>query len=542
MKKGAIGGPDAENPGGTEGFIPARGANGQPRMTQQPIGAMFSEVASIFEIEYDHEARNFYDSPYKIRVTSKPKRLLQEQFNLDEIGSSPATIINQRYLESLAFIAPTSLQWVYGRFGMEDERALVVEGWIEPCEKFPEGLYGMIVGDQMAGKLKPYAYHRLDGRPDCGIVHFGYENAPGRVAYRTPCDDLVPLQRERNELQSILILHAKRASNAVWFIPDSANVSKTSGEEGMVVRYSALTNTPPPSRQPGLDPPRSIIERMQMLDQEMEAIVGSAEILRGDVPAGVKAYAAIETLEQKANQSMAELKINWANGWGRWADITLGIFKEYGITPRTHTYMGENGMWAMKQFSRADLRGALQIKADPGLNRPTSTIAKRAIFEQGARIGLFNPGDPMEKFRGWEILGMPDMMKDLDMDTQHSAKENDAWLSIFTRKERMPLPIVSPEVDNHIVHIASHRRFCLGDEFQALPQEAKVIVYSHIGMHKAIMAQEMGMQAQAQQNSNKQVGQNEGGMRNRAPSASEGEQVTAQGGAASQPARANALE
>jgi len=135
---------------------------------------------------------------------------------------------------------------------------------------------------------------------------------------------------------------------------------------------------------------------------------------------------------------------------------------------------------------------------------------------------------------------MPDMMKDLDMDTQHAAKENDAWLSLFTRQEKVPLPIVSPEVDNHIVHIASHRRFCLGDDFQALPQEAKTIVYAHIAMHKSIMAQEMAAQMQSQQNANKSVGQNEGGMRNRAPS--QGEQLTAQGGAASQPARANALE
>jgi hypothetical protein len=502
---------------------------------------MYSDIVNIFQMEYDHEAPSFYESPYKIRVSTKPKRMIEEQYGIRELGGSLANLVNQRYLESLAFIAPTTQQWVYGRFGTEEDRVTVIEGWIEPCEAFPNGMYGIIAGDKVVGKLTEFPYHGLDGRADSGIVHFGYECAPGRVAYRTPCDDLIPLQRERNELQSILILHSKRAANAVWFIPDSANVNKTSGEEGMVVRFTALPNTPPPTRQPGLEAPRTLIERIAMIDAEMEAIAGSVDVLRGETPRGVSAYAAIEALEQKANQGLAELKINWANGWARWSESMLGIFKEYAIDPRTATFMGENGIWSMKQFKSADLRGALQIKADAGLNRPTSSISRRAIYEQGARIGLTNPQDPMDKYKGWEVLGMPEMMKDMDLDQQHAAKENDAWVSVFVKREQAPMPEVSPEIDNHMMHISSHRRFALSDIFYGLNPQAKQIILAHIGQHRMIVAQEqmamMGGQPQKPQSL-------EGGMRNRGggapkPSPTEGQMATSEGGAASQPARAN---
>ena len=541
MESGNVDGQDGMNPGGTAGFVPAYDDQGKPKMTERPKGAMFSEVATIFEMEYDHEARSFYESPYKIRVRSRPKRLMQEQFSIDEVSGSLTNLISQRYLESLAFIAPTSQQWVYGRAGDSADRVTVVEGWIEPCEKFPKGLYGIIVGDQVVDKLTPLPYHDLAGKERCPIVHFGYEYAPGRVACRCPTDDLLPLQRERNELQSILILHSKRSANAVWFIPDSANVNKTSGEEGMVVRYSAMTGTPPPSRQPGLEAPRILTERMAMIDNEMEAIAGSMDVMRGETPPGVTAYAAIEALEQKANQGLAELKINWANSWARWADIALGIFKEFGIDPRTATYMGENGVWSMKQFTSADLRGALQIKADPGLTRPTSSISRRAIYEQGARIGLTNPADPVERYKGWEILGMPEMMKDADLDTQHAAKENDAWVNIFTKGEQVPLPVVSPEIDNHMVHITAHRRFCLSDIFAELAPEAKTIILAHLANHKMVMAQEMAASQGAPPSSppTGQAGKLEGGMPPKA-SPTEGQLLVNEGGAASQPGRANA--
>jgi hypothetical protein len=316
-------------------------------------------------------------------------------------------------------------------------------------------------------------------------------------------------------------------------------MSKTTGEEGVTIKYTPLSNTPPPSRQPGLNPPSILIERMSMIDMEMESIAGAMDVLRGEAPKGVKAYAAIESLEQQAKQNLAEPYINWANGWGCWSEQMLGIFKEFGVDARTHTYLGENGMWAMKKFTNADLRGALQIKADAGLNKPTSHASRRATYEQGIRLGLTNPADPAERYKGWEILGMPEMMKDNDLDLQHVAKENDAWISVFVKGEKPDaLPMVNPEIDNHMIHITGHRRFCLSDNFTGLRPEAKTIILAHIGQHKMALAQEQ-MAAMASQ----APGAVEGNMRNTAPKASpsEGEMATAEGGASSQPARANAL-
>jgi len=526
----------------SQGFMPAVDQFGAPVMGQRPRGNLFTEMATPFEMEYDHEASDNDDSLYNLRIRTRDKAWAKERFGMsdeDLRGSLASTalssIVQQRYLESLAFISPLSYQLYFSRPHREN-RVLTTELWINPTIENPNGIYGIMVGNTVVFK-GPYKYHSIESKPGQPvpmrpIVHIGYEIAPGRLAYRTPADDLVVKQRTRNELESIWKLHSRRAANSVIWIPDGSNVSKLQGEEGLVIRYTAMAGMQPPRREPGLESPRFIADWIKLIDMEMEDIAGVADIMRGEAPAGLESYAALQALETKAMQALSEPKTMWANGWAQWAKQILGIFKEYAVDDRDFSMQGDNGQWAVSKFSASDLRGAIHIVPDLQNLGPSSPVAKSARLEQAQRMMLFNPQDPEERMKGLEIINLPEIMQDFKMHKQAAAQENDAFHSIFVAGQLGTPPPANALLDNHMVHQNVHTRFAFSDKGKALPPLGKAALMGHMAQHAAYLIQQQQAQARAM-SAQPQPGQRGG------EGPSEAKVVKSEAGAASQPERAN---
>jgi len=523
------------------GFAPAFDPMGAPIMGQRPRGALYSEIATVFEMEYDHEASSFENSMYALRVRTRDREWAKATFGMsdeDLKNSAPpmSSIVQQRYLESLAFISPLSYQ-LYSARAYRENRILTTELWVNPTVENPEGMYGIQVGNEIVWK-GPYKYHGPDSnqespRPMRSIVHFGYEVAPGRVAYRTPADDLVSKNRTRNELESIYKLHSRRSANSILWIPDGSNMSKMVGEEGLIVRYTAMSGVQPPRREQGLETPKFIEMWLQRIDQEMEELSGAVDVLRGEAPAGLEAYAALQALEAKAMQALSEPKALWSLGWSEWSYQMLGIFKEYCVDSREYSFRGENGSWAVEKFKAADLKGGVRIVPELTQLGPSSAVARRAAYEQGVRLGMVNINDPQERYTGWKILGLPEAMPEVDLDIRAAARENDQFVEIFVKKAQGNPPPINPQLDNDMVHLSTHRKFAFTDKFKQLDVLGQAEFFGHMAQHEAnILRKQLAAQAQASPQS--QEGRN--AERN---GPSESKTVKSEAGSASQPERAN---
>jgi hypothetical protein len=488
-------------------------------------------------MEYDHEADDFYKSLYALRMRSRDREWVKSRFGLsdEELKASTSQmspLIQQRYLQSLAFISPLSYQ-IYFAKPFRENRVLVSEMWIDPTRDNPEGVYAIMIGDIIAYQ-GPYKYHAPDSQPDSPkpmrtIAHFGYQVAAGRVAYRTPADDLTMKQRTRNELEAIWKLHSRRAANSILWLPDGTKISKMTGEEGLVARYTSMSGVSPPRREGGLESPRFVKEWMELIDAEMEEIAGSVDVMRGEAPPGLEAYSALQALEAKAVQALSEPRALWVAGWAEWSRQMLGIFKEYAIDDRELPLRGDNGAWAIQKFKAADLTGGVRIIPNLTQQGPSSPVAQAARLEQSIRVGLVNPMDPQEKYKALEIIGIPELMKDMDLDVQAAAQENDKFIEIFVNGTPGEPPAVNPFIDNHIIHRASHRRFALTDKAKKLGPLGEAALYGHIAQHDAYI-----MQAIMQQQGPQPLSQ-EGRM----GGPSESKTVKSEAGSASQPARAN---
>jgi len=468
--------------------------NGKPIGMKQPRGRHYTEIKSIFDCDYDYEVPTIEDSPYFIVRELQSYQWVKETFGksvADKAQLERGQTDRQTYFsQALAYTATHPGRYMSHAPGNSEPRVRVTRLWMRPSDQYPEGMYAVLLGDNEVAESLDLPYHQHTahgGQAFVPIVHTKFDHVPGRVAGKTRADDIRHKQFQRNRLEAILELHSRRMANSMWLLPDGVGVSRISGEQGQFLRYNALAGVPAPQRVPGDNPPPYLLQWVEFIDHEMDDIFGSKEILRGEVPEGVSAYAAIALIDERARQGQSSLLENWTLGWMKWTVQNLDIWREYAENERTLAAAGGGhnpGVWEIQKFNKADLKGAMDIDVESGESRPTTMIAKRAALEQAARTGALNVMDPMERYRYLSALGIEELVEDFQLDLKEAEQEND----LFAQGQ----PILPPMPwQNHALHISRHRRFIMSDVYKSLPPPMQAEVLNHMMLHSNILADQM---------------------------------------------------
>ena len=473
-----------------QGMCPKCGANQQftPGQTfeEYPKGKLVAEVLSPFEIYADMEAGRIELSPYVMRVRSwniqHAKNLWPEKAT--EMKADSRGDMTQMYLERLAYTgsskADTALSG-YGGAAGKDPRVTIYEVYIRPTQELPDGLYAVMAGDLLVEK-GPIPYHDSEGNPIIPITHFKYKQVPGRLWGKTPIDDLVPKQRQRNELESFIMLIINRMAAPGWFLPINSGAANMSGEPGWVQEINtAATGGALPIAQQGVNIPVSVTNLLEKYDSEFEELGKTFNIIKGEAPRGVSAYSALQLLDERGQAGFADIFLNFQFGWKRWAGYVLDIFREYANDDRIRAFTDEVGKWAIEKFRGSDLTGKVNVSVETGILAPRSQVARRAVIEQALNLGIMNPQDPQVSYQILRMFGIPELAPgDLDIDIKEAAWENDMLLQ--TGQIRPP-----KNYDNHLVHAESHRKFLLSPKFKELQER---VVQGDQMAAQAVMAME----------------------------------------------------
>lgn len=438
---------------------------------EYPRGKLIAEVVSPFEIYVDMEGGRIELSPYLMRVRSWN---LQHAKNLwpeaaTDMKADSKSDLTQKYLEKIAYTgggkADVNLSGYAGTVS-QDPRVTIYEIYIRPTEELPDGLYAVMVGDLLVEK-GPIPYHDSEGNPIIPIVHFKYKQVPGRLWGKTPVDDLVPKQRQRNELESFIMLIINRMAAPGWFLPINSGAANMSGEPGWIQEINtAATGGAMPIPQQGIDVPQSVTNWLEKIDQDFEELAKTFNIIKGQAPRGVSAYSALQLLDERGQAGFADIFLNFQFGWKRWAGYALDIFREYADDERIRAFTDEVGSWAMEKFKGSDLTGKVNVSVETGVLAPRSQVARRAVIEQALNLGIMNPQDPQVSFQILQMFGIPELAPgDIDVDIKEAAFENDTLLN--TGQIRPP-----KNYDNHLVHAESHRKFLLSHKFKELQTRA----------------------------------------------------------------------
>jgi len=490
MGVGPMGPMEQQNPQ----FEPAIDGSGVPVGISYPKGKHVTEVENVFTVRFDPYADRFHKSPYVAITRTRPYSWVAERYGepfADQAAYRGGNDLTTRLFDGLAVTA-------FGMAGSgsasdDEQKAVVTRLWIRPHpEKAPNGIYAEIVGDQIAtGRdgqpiAREYPYHDETGKAMLNIVHLEFDQVPGRALASTRMDDAVELQEDLNEYDAFIKQHARRMSNAVWINPRGSNVSSLTGEGGLEIQYDPLQTGHKPERAAGVPLEQTLFLVRNQKKAEMQEVFGLPEVARGEVPSRVTAYAALQLLDERAQQGQSNIFDNWALGWMEWSRQNINIAREYWTEERMLS-LGF-GKWATRKFAKAQIQGGVDITVDLGMNRPTTLIAKSARIGQAITQGLVNPLDPQQRFQGLRALGIPELMPDYNKDYIKAGRMLDRILEALDPSQLPPPP---QPYDIHPIHLQVLRQFEIDEAFESLEPWKQQAIQLRAAIHFQAMRQDV---------------------------------------------------
>jgi len=509
--------------------------DGKPIGESVPIGSMYSDVATLFEVWFDPAQANWTRQRELIRRMSRPIDEARQRWPELE-GKIAADIQGDGTdftLDALATLAPRLDDQIrsQGQGSMLlGERVSETWYWALPSDKYPEGLLAIQVGTHMAkvGPL-PYVARGQAGlsQPFLPLVPFPFQLVPGSAYGKTMADDVAVKCKQRNRWEALIEMIAMRMSSPTWTVPDGANVVKLTGEPGEVVRYNALgPANARPERIPGQGIPVGLLAFIERIDKEIDDIAATFEVLKGARPEGVSAGIALQILQERGMSRFGSVFVLWEHAWAEWASRGVEIFRQYATEPRMLRIMGKDGKWQVQRFMASDLQGRIDVVPEASSSMPRSTLVDRAEVEQLMAQGVLGPQYPdwaTTRMKILELYGKTHWLETMAADTKNAVMENEAFdalaqhpalaqldpgllrqamamqvpfdtIADLLQQYGVKVPRVHPGYDDHQLHSREHGSDLKAEHTRALPEQVQLLKELHKIEHDRLAM--MQMQAQ----------------------------------------------
>lgn len=494
---------------------------GLPNEIQFDGGQIRSEVASPFECFYDFSVTEWHRMPSFTRVKDRALPYFKQRYGKrgEKVQAGSASTMGEFYSNSLAYMA--SGPGINPSAGQAMKRPGAAEIWYvrQADERYPDGLTAVIAGNELLEKSEGLPKDHK-GQRFLPVTQFIFDPIPGSAVGKTVASDLRPKQKQRNELESLIQLITMRMANPVWIIPYGTDVEGFSGQPGAVLKAIQLSpnSNGNPQRLPGENVPTSVMEWLKKIDEDMEEMTSVFDAMKGQAPAGVTAGYALQLLIERGQSRWGPLFQRWENGFLMWAKQVTALTKEYMPADQVLSMLGEHADWEVTKFKDEPM-GGLNLTVQAGSSKPTSALGEQALVDQLMQQGLIDVSDPSIKSEILRSVGMSKYDHVSDWDMKDAAREEDAFGKISMeydlgkmtqqaqqmgqtgdpRTEQMIQQVQTiaqsgtrfrPQIDNHVIHLWSHKRYAKTDRFMKLSPEWQAAWLQHLELHAQRLMQE----------------------------------------------------
>lgn len=464
-------------------IMEAKDGDGVTIGKEVPIGRMFSEVAGPFELHMDLVAQTLEQSPYVYRARTYPLEMLKDmfpehakKFKTDDAGIDSGMF----YQTALAYITngtSTSPGNYAGSVGSIDNvpRGTLYHLWVRPTKNLPEGAEAMLVGNTEVWKSE-LTKHDEKGNPFVPVTHFGFNTVPGRIFAKTPADDAIFKQIQKNKMEAFIQMAMERTSNPTWLLPKGIGIDSISGQPGEKIWYNFIGGAKP-ERVGGSELPGAVFRWMDTIEKEMMDIFHTGEVMRGHNPKSLTTFGATQILLERAYAGYANALKNWGRGMNNVRRNRLNIWKEYASDERTMMVLGKNKQWEAKKFSKDAIKGRINVYLEEASVAPKSKAYDQLITSQLIEAQLINIQDPAIRVQVMNIFDVPHLVEDLDIDIKDALKEKEEFVETHQLRPRK-------NIDNEQIHYMEHVKVAKSDEYKSWPDPLKQEWVQHIMYHK----------------------------------------------------------
>jgi hypothetical protein len=188
----------------------------------------------------------------------------------------------------------------------------------KPNPKWPRGRTVIIAGEQViydspkkvgARAFDPRWPHRWHP-----YTRYRWEAQPGSMYGRSLVSKILPFLKRINSIDTTLIMWRRTVPIATWLVPKGANPVEDlfSGRPGMFWEYDprrTMQQEPKPIFPPSY--PAAALEERNMMFQQIEAVAGTEDILRGERPTGVNSALMLDALRKQALAAKSPILQAW---------------------------------------------------------------------------------------------------------------------------------------------------------------------------------------------------------------------------------------
>jgi hypothetical protein len=165
---------------------------------------------------------------------------------------------------------------------------------------------------------------------------------------------------------------------------------------------------------------------------------------------------------------------------------TLRLYKQFAGNARLITMTGENKKTQLHYFNASELAtNDIKFETESAPTTPEKRETLLKLFEAGLLTGEDGQVSKENKNRILEAFGYGSVENAKDISALHAAKADEENIALKKGE------VTPDEYDDHEVHLLTHTRYLLSDEFKRKKDETvKVRFVEHLRMHKALMSGE----------------------------------------------------
>lgn len=436
-------------------FQPALDEQGNAVTTSVPKGKPTTLVLSPLEIAFPHSYARFDDLPYVIRCRWRTRRFVEAQpyyqdikdaINWNKAPKGQSLSIFQS-LSQANDLGVTPVFLSEGSSGSQNEDGIAeYEVWMKPTVDYPQGLVFRILGDsepivvhleEQENLPGPLPYTDADGQPLFTFAHAGFEHMGGRIWASGPLDVIIQKQDQLNQLDSMILLIIQRMSNPVWLEPKGAEIQKLTGMPGLVIKWNPLTvgGNAKPERIAGVGPDASLFTIRAQYLADIEELAGTFDVIKGQKPAGVEAFSALQLLVERSQSRFATVFQSRGRLYRDWFKFAIELEREFGPEELTKAVQTPARSWTFQTFKRAQLQGSVTMVVEDGSTTPKTSLGMRASVEHANSLGMLNMTDPDQQYEGLKLFGLTRMVPSLDIHVQAALQKQENFEKWVVKKQ-----------------------------------------------------------------------------------------------------------
>lgn len=348
-------------------------------------------------------------------------------------------------------------------------------------------------------------------------VDWRFELVPGRIWGKGLVEEMIPLNRRINAIDSLIILNRRTMAISQWLIPEGSGVPNgyINGRPGLNIPYRPVgANGAKPEKVKAEGLPQQVLLERDQAVKDLKRIGMTQDVLEGTNPTGVKTAYQLEQLLENALASMGATFQRWEKSIEREETKKLLLISKRYKEPRAEFGKKLKAInkdvtdIELEMFLGEDLRDNVNVRIEPNSSIPRSKAGENAVIRelvQGKVLDVVtnavNKREFLDKMgiKGFDYESSPDVKRAQwensiieEGDTQNLiVKPAGQELDPVTR-----LPIETPpetvlELDDNPTHIIIHSARAKDPN---VPQEIRQKYLIHIDEHLRKEAE--GLQAQ----------------------------------------------